>query len=165
MQLKVTVYLQGWLQLNGYSVSQLHHRYPKPYIKLKLIELGIQIFHYFCKKINSQDFVKSELEGPGHLSRVPTQCDFYILEVCFFSPGQDPKSLKSVLGFSLIRFRSKLTKPFQNCKKTMRSERTEMAFKERIFRIIKFPDTLLLVIYFSSIWPNLTEIGQMVVEL
>ena len=33
----------------------------------------------------------------------------------------------------------------------MRSERTEMAFKERIFRIIEFPDTFLLVIYFSSI--------------
>ena len=47
----------------------------------------------------------------------------------------------------------------------MRSERTEMAFKERIFRIIEFPDTLLLVIYFSSIWPNFTEIDQIVVEL
>ena len=42
----------------------------------------------------------------------------------------------------------------------MRSEGTEMAFKERIFRIIEFPDTLLLVIYFSSIWPNFTKIGQ-----
>ena len=56
--LKVTVYLQGWLQLNGYSASQLHHRYSKPYIKLKLIELGIQIFHCFPKKINFQGFRK-----------------------------------------------------------------------------------------------------------
>ena len=47
----------------------------------------------------------------------------------------------------------------------MRSERTEMAFKERIFRIIEFPDTFLLVVYFFSIWPNFTEIGQIVVEL
>ena len=47
----------------------------------------------------------------------------------------------------------------------MRSERTEMAFKERIFRIIEFPDTFLLFVYFSSIWLNLTEIGQIVVEL
>ena len=46
-----------------------------------------------------------------------------------------------------------------------RSERTEMAFKERIFTIIEFPDTFLLLVYFSSIWPNLTEIGQVVVEL
>ena len=83
----------------------------------------------------------------------------------FFSPGQDPKSLKSVSGFSLIRFRSKVTKHFQNCEKTMRSERTEMAFRESIFRIIEFPDMFLLVIYFSSIWPNFTEIGQIVVEL
>ena len=50
---KVTVYLQGWLHFNGCSASRLHHRYPKPYIKLKLIELGIQIFHCFFKKINS----------------------------------------------------------------------------------------------------------------
>ena len=47
----------------------------------------------------------------------------------------------------------------------MRSERTEMAFKERIFRVIEFPDKVLLIINFSSIWPNLTEIGQIVVEL
>ena len=47
----------------------------------------------------------------------------------------------------------------------MRSESTEMAFKERIFRIIEFPDTFLLVIYFSNIWPNFTEIGHVVVEL
>ena len=47
----------------------------------------------------------------------------------------------------------------------MRNERTEMAFKERIFRIIEFSDTFLLVIYFSSIWPNFNEIGQIVVEL
>ena len=47
----------------------------------------------------------------------------------------------------------------------MRSERTEMAVKERVLRIIKFPDTLLLIIHFSSIWPNFTEIGQIVVEL
>ena len=47
----------------------------------------------------------------------------------------------------------------------MRNERTEMAFKERIFRIIEFPDTFLLIIYFSGISPNLTEIGQIVVEL
>ena len=47
----------------------------------------------------------------------------------------------------------------------MRSERTEMAFKERIFRIIEFPDKFFLFIYFSSIWPNPTEIDQIVVEL
>ena len=103
--------------------------------------------------------------APGHRSRVPTQCDFYILEVCFFSPGQDRKSLKNLSGNSLIRFRSKVTKRFQNCEKTMRNERAEMAFKERIFRSIDFPEMLLLVIYFSSIWPNFTEIGQIVVEL
>ena len=47
----------------------------------------------------------------------------------------------------------------------MQSERTEMAFKERIFIIIELPDTFLLIIYFSRIWPNLTVIGQIVVEL
>ena len=56
--IKVTLYLQGWLQLNGYSAPQLHHRYPKSYIKLKLIELVIPIFHCFSKKINSQVFRK-----------------------------------------------------------------------------------------------------------
>ena len=52
-----------------------------------------------------------------------------------------------VSGFSLIRLRSKVTEHFQNCEKIMRSERKEMAFKERIFRIIEFPDTFLLTIY------------------
>ena len=46
----------------------------------------------------------------------------------------------------------------------MRSERTEMAFKKRTFRIIEFPDSFLLVTYYSSIWPNFTEIDQIVVE-
>ena len=54
--IKVTVYLQEWLQLNGHSASQSYHRYPKPYFKLKLIELGNQIFHRFSNKINSQVF-------------------------------------------------------------------------------------------------------------
>ena len=62
----------------------------------------------------------------------------------FFSPGQDPKSLKNVSGFSLIRLCSKV-EHFQNSVKTTRSERTEMAFKERSFRIIEFPDTFWLV--------------------
>ena len=66
----------------------------------------------------------------------------------FFSPGQDPKSLKNVSGFSLIRLRSIVTEHFQNCEKTVRSEHTEMAFKERIFRIIEFPDMFLLTIFF-----------------
>ena len=52
-----------------------------------------------------------------------------------------------VSGFSLIRLRSKVTEHFQNCEKIMLSERTEMAFKERIFRIIEFPDMFLLTIY------------------
>ena len=73
------------------------------------------------------------------------------MEVRVFSPDQDPKSLKNVSGFSLIRLRSQVTEHLQNCEKTMRSERTEMAFKERIFRIIKFPDTSLLIIYLPSI--------------
>ena len=89
----------------------------------------------------------------------------YLGSLFFFSLCQSPKSLKNVSGFSLIRFRLKVTKHFQNCEKTMRSERTEMVFKERIFRIIEFPDMFLLVIYFSSIWPNFTEVGQIVVEL
>ena len=41
---------------------------------------------------------------------------FYILEVCFFSPGTDPKSLKNVSGFSLIRFRSKVTNIFKTAR-------------------------------------------------
>ena len=88
----------------------------------------------------------------------------YFGSLFFFSQGQDPKSLKNVSGFSLIQLRSKVTEHFQNCKKTMRSEHMEMAFKERIFRIIEFPGTLLLIIYFSRISPNLTEIG-LIVEL
>ena len=72
--------------------------------KLKLIELGIQIFHCFSKqKTNKQTkkkisrfSVESKLEGPDRRARVPTQCDFSILKVCFlFSLRQDPKSLTS----------------------------------------------------------------------
>ena len=51
-------------------------------------------------------------------------------------------------SIALIQLRSKVTEHFENCEKTMRSERTEMAFKERIFRIIEFPDTFFLIIYF-----------------
>ena len=47
----------------------------------------------------------------------------------------------------------------------MRSERTEMAFKEVIFKMIEFPGTFMLIINFSNIWPNLTEIGQIVFDL
>ena len=47
----------------------------------------------------------------------------------------------------------------------MQSERMEMDFKERIFRIIEFSDNFLLTIYFSSIRSNLTKIGQIVIEL
>ena len=91
---------------------------------------------------------------------------FIFWKFVFFSPGQDPKSLKSVSGFSLIRLRSKVTEQyFQICEKIMRKERTEMAFKERIFRIIELPDMFLLITYFSRISPNLTEIGQIVVDL
>ena len=32
----------------------------------------------------------------------------------------------------------------------MRSERTEMALKERIFRVIEFPETFLLIIHFLA---------------
>ena len=38
---KVTVYLQRCLQSYACSSSQFRRRYPKPYIKLKLIELAI----------------------------------------------------------------------------------------------------------------------------
>ena len=40
----------------------------------------------------------------------------------------------------------------------MRSERTEIAFKEIIFRIIEFLDTFMLVMNFS-------EIGKIIFEL
>ena len=68
-------------------------------------------------------------------------------------------------GFFLSRLHSIVTQHFQNCEKNMRSERTEMTFIEIIFRIIEFPDMFMLIINFSSICPNLTEIGQIVVEL
>ena len=61
---------------------------------------------------------------------------FIFWKFVFFSPGQDPKSLKNVSGFSLIRLHLNVTEHFQNCEKNMRSERTEMAFSERIFRIV-----------------------------
>ena len=47
----------------------------------------------------------------------------------------------------------------------MRSERMEMPFKQTNFKIIEFPDMFLLIIYFSRISPNLTEVGQIVVAL
>ena len=83
----------------------------------------------------------------------------------FFLTVSISKVKKNVSVFSLIRLRSKVTEHFENCKKNMRSERTEMAVKERVLRIIEFPDTSLLITYLSSIWPNFTEIGQIVVEL
>ena len=48
----------------GFSLTdvatQLHHRYPKPYIKLNFIELRIQTFYCISKKIYSQVFRKIE---------------------------------------------------------------------------------------------------------
>ena len=90
---------------------------------------------------------------------------FFIFQVCSFFSRSGSQKPKNVPEFPLIRLRSKVTEHFQNCEKTMRSERTEMAFKERIFIVIEFPETFLLIIYVSRIWPNLTEIGQIVVEL
>ena len=138
----VTVYLrfQGWLQLNGYSASQLHHRYPKPYIKLKLIELGIQIFHCFFKKVNSQVFRKVGTWRSRSSFKSSNSMRFLYFGSLFFFSRSGSQKLKKRVG-------------------------VEMAFKERIFRIITFPDTFLLVIYFSSTWPNFTEIGQIIVEL
>ena len=67
-----------------------------------------------------------------------------------------------MLRFSLIRLRSE---HFKNCTKNVRSGRTEMAFKEGLFRIIQFPEMILLTINCSCILPNLTEIDQIVLEL
>ena len=70
-----------------------------------------------------------------------------------------------MLRFSLIQSHSKVTEHFYNCEKKMPSERTGMAFEEIIFRIIQFADTFMLIINFSSIWPDLSEIGQIFFEL
>ena len=56
---------------------------------------------------------------------------FFILEVFFFSRSGSQR-LKKRVGVFLIRLRSKVTEHFQNCEKIMRSERTEMAFKESL---------------------------------
>ena len=47
----------------------------------------------------------------------------------------------------------------------MQRERTEIAVKEIIFRIIEFPDKMFVFIDYSRIWKNLTKIGQIVFEL
>ena len=89
--------------------------------------------------------------------------DFYILEFFFSRSGsQRPKNLVGVF-LNSIAFKGDRT--FLNHKKNMPSERTVMAFKERILRTIEFLNTFLLIIIFASIWPNLTEIGQIVFEL
>ena len=43
-RLEVTVYLQGCLAAKQCSASSLDFRYLSPYIKLKLTELGIQLY-------------------------------------------------------------------------------------------------------------------------
>ena len=116
--IKVTVYLQGWLQFNGCSASRLHHRYPKPCIKLKLIELGIQIFHCLFKKQIPKFSAQSKLEGPDRRSRVPTQYDFYILEVCFFLEVRTPKAEKECRGFLQFDCVQKLQNIFTTARKT-----------------------------------------------
>ena len=45
--LKVTLYLQGCLQINWGSTSRSYHINPNPYIELKPIDLPILIFHFF----------------------------------------------------------------------------------------------------------------------
>ena len=112
------------------------------------------------KKTNSQVFRKVETWRSRSSFKSSNSMRFLYFGSLFFFPGQDPKSLKSVSGFSLIRLRSKVTEDFWNCEKNKQNERTEMAFKGRIFRIIEFPDRCLLIINFFSILPNLTEIDQ-----
>ena len=73
----------------------------------------------------------------------------YFGSLFFFSRSGSQKLKKRVRVFlNSISFKS--YKTFQTCKKTMRSERTEMALKERIFRVIEFPETFLLIIHFLA---------------
>ena len=88
----------------------------------------------------------------------------YFGSLLFFSRSGSQK-LKKHVGVFLNSIAFKSYRTFLKLRETMRSERTEIAFKEIIFRIIEFPDRFLLIIYSSSIWPNLTKIGQIVVEL
>ena len=72
---------------------------------------------------------------------------------------------KNLVGVFLNSIAFKGDRTFLNRKKDMPSQRTELAFKERILRTIEFLNMFLMIINFSSIWPNLTEIGQIVFEL
>ena len=57
---------------------------------------------------------------------------FYVLEDCFFSRSGSEK-LKKGVGVFLNSIAFKSYRTFLNCEKTMRSERTEMVFKEENF--------------------------------
>jgi len=70
-----------------------------------------------------------------------------------------------VLGFSSIQPRSKTFEHFLNRKKNIRSNGTEMVLNEKLFRIVKFPDRLLLKKRQASDSPNLIKIEQIASEL
>ena len=70
------MYLQRFLQSYACSASQFRRRYPKPYIKLRLIK---RIFKFSAK---------SEYEGLDRLLKAPAQREFESLQ--FFELGESP---------------------------------------------------------------------------
>ena len=70
-----------------------------------------------------------------------------------------------MLGFSFIQPRSKGFEHFLNRKKNIRSNGTEMVLNKKTFRIIEFPDRILLKKHQASDSPNLIKIKQFVFEL
>ena len=97
-----------------------------------LIELAIQIFHCFSKKIKSQVFPKVKTLRSVSSFKSSNSMQFLYFGSFFFPLSSESQRLKK---------------------------------GERIFRMIEFPTHAGLIIKFSIIWPNLTEINQIIVEL
>ena len=92
------------MQFNGCSTSQLYHRYPNPYIELKLIELANQIImsvvfqeNEFPSFLHSRNFKVQIAVLEFQLNAI-----FIVWKFVFLFSTSNSKGQKIVLRFSLI---------------------------------------------------------------
>ena len=131
------MYLQVRLQFSGCSASRLYHRYPKPYIELKLLKYFIVVLRKQIPEFPAQ----LKLEGPGCCAKVTNQCDFWNF---FFSEVTIPKAKKFVRAF----VNSTVFKCYRTFVKLQEKHEIIISYQHRI---IEFTDTFLLTrIHFSG---------------
>lgn len=138
---KVTVYLQGSLASKRCSASGLNCRYLNFYIKLKLIELAIQLYQKFWNKMNCRIFHDLWMRVPESPFQSYKSKRIFSFANLICSSVSGPKALKKrCLRFAMLSFSEKLWNVFEI------AIRKCEALRGKIFRNEKFADRFLLFI-------------------